>query len=229
MRRALIVAPHQDDETIGCAGTMSILGDNQYEVSTVHVYKGNTGVNSTDQSDLRQKEAEEAGRILGSTTLPNLGFRDREDHDLTALTKSLTAQIRKHTPNILFLPHEQEKDYEHQRVSKAGLEASWLAGSTAYPEIKGRHVPDIIFFYEVWTPLQEVNIYIDITHKKEIKRSALQAYKTQMATTSWISGTLGLNAYRGCVLQGKGLVEAFRIKAINMDKLSNVVSGLKWN
>ena len=40
----------------------------------------------------------------------------------------------------------------------------------------------------------------------------LEAFKSQMQTTSWVEGSVGLNSYRGTTLQGYGYAEAFTLK-----------------
>ena len=45
-KNVLVIAPHHDDESIGCGGTIALLTSKGYSVSVVHVYEGSSGVRS---------------------------------------------------------------------------------------------------------------------------------------------------------------------------------------
>jgi len=93
--RVLVLAPHPDDEALGCGGTVRLLieakkkirvlfltsgerADPAQEVSpAVHCSGSAAGSCVTDYSLMREKEAERALRVLGVSEYAFLRFPDR--------------------------------------------------------------------------------------------------------------------------------------------------------
>ncbi len=224
IKRALIVAPHQDDEIIGCGGTIVFLKDKGFEIAVVHVFKGTTGVNKATPSKaykLRQKEASDAAKILGYKLFPNLAIEDRNYTNITLIQNKLIKIFRHYEPNIVLAPHKNEQDKEHKLVSAATWEASWLSSTPNFKKL-GKPTDSIVavLCYEVWTPIKNPNLYVDTTPFKNQKEKALSVFKSQLQQASWAEGAIGLNRYRGATLQGKGLAESFVLRATNLNEFT---------
>lgn len=226
-KKFLVIAPHQDDEIIGCGGTILQLLERSCSVAVIHVFSGTSGADNNEQksSKIRLDEAKEAAIAGGYQLLDNLGFKDRLDTNHIGITNKLIAVIRKYQPQVIFAPHDDDQDFEHQVVAKSAWEAAWLASSKIFPSL-GQSSSSISQFYgyEIWRPMRIVTSYIDITKYMAKKKLLLRKFKSQMKNTSWVEGSLGLNAYRGATLQGYGYVEAFFLKIhnsnISLDLLS---------
>jgi len=217
----MIIAPHQDDETIGCGGTIALLRARGWRVGVVHVFCGNSGGPLKENAGLRRAEARGAGEVLGYDCLADLGFRDREDHDEARMIKALVTQIRAYQPSLLLAPHPAERDCEHRLVARAAGEASWTANALVFPG-EPRHRVSVVMRYEVWSPIARPSLYVDISRVVDTKRAALLRFESQLASTSWVEGALGLNAHRACTLQGSGFVEAFELDACSLKTASKV-------
>lgn len=222
-KNVLVIAPHHDDESIGCGGTIALLTSKGYSVSVVHVYEGSSGVRSrygSEAKSIRTQESVEAARIGNFSLLPNLDFEDRVDHDETRITHALIRVIRQISPQIIFVPHEDEQDEEHRIVNKASWEAAWLSTTSNFPELGNPVEASGAFLgYEIWRPISSVQLYIDISDFTNAKREMISAYASQIELTSWVEGALGLSAYRGTVLQGSGHAEAFTLKGARLSTL----------
>lgn len=230
-KTVLIIAPHHDDEIIGCGGTLLALTEQGYEVFVQHVFEGSSGILNTkgkQSVDLRTLEAEQAAKIGGYKVLPNLGFKDRTENQITPISLKLIDTFRKVRPTIVFVPHDDEQDFEHQVVTKAGWEAQWLATTTNFlkPDQKPSTSVALYLGYEVWRPIAVTGTYFDITRFVEKKKELLAAFESQMNLTSWIDGSLGLNAYRGTMLQGHGYAEAFTVRNISSGTLEKLIKAL---
>ena len=215
----LVIAPHHDDEIIGCGGTILKLLDMGMEGYVVHVFDGSSGVagfhSSQESRKIRSTEAKKASKIGRYVLLNNLGHKDRTDDNITSVINSLIKVVRRIRPDYIFSPHSEESDFEHYIVSRASWEASWLATTRIFPKLGTPSHPIKAFLgYEVWTPIQNVSCSIDITEYISKKRQMLEVFKSQMQTTSWIKGSIGLSEYRGATLQGYGHAEAFTIKKL---------------
>lgn len=156
-----------------------------------------------------------------------MGYLDRCSILIQDLQKKIIKLIRKIKPMIILAPHSQEHDQEHRLVSKASWEASWLSVSSIFPKLGAASSTKPIFLgYEVWTPIKQPNLYIDITKTKSFKKKALKCYTSQIKNTNWVDASLGLNSYRGATLNGRGLVEVFSLQPSNIIKLINIFQPL---
>jgi LmbE family N-acetylglucosaminyl deacetylase len=212
-KNVLVVAPHQDDEVIGCGGTMAMLIEKGYNVFVVHVFKGSSGVvkkTAVQAHIIRQREAVQASKSLNFKLLRNLGFEDRKETAITDVQNSLISIIRNVGPSVVFTPHANEQDFEHRIVNQATKDACWLAATENFKGL-GMKAPKIsaVFGYEVWTPIQKPNFYLDISKYILKKQRALKKFTSQVKGTSWLKGAIGLNAYRGTTLIGENYAEAF--------------------
>lgn len=219
----LVIAPHQDDETIGCGGTICKLINKGYNVKVAHVFLGTSGVpgcSPHESSEIRVREAQTAARQGGYEVLDNLGFIDRNrarDHELQP---HIIRLIRSVKPDLVFAPHSGETDYEHRLVSSAVREAGWLAAAAIFPELGAHleHAPRTLY-YEVWKNIEHPTVISDITNYQDIKRGMLADFSSQMSQTSWIEGSLGRNQYRGTTTIGRGLVEVFECAGIPIEEI----------
>lgn len=219
----LVIAPHQDDEVIGCGGAICQLVSHRYDVRVAHVFLGTSGIAGVapEQSQhIRHEEARAAASIGGYTVLPNLKFIDRDRSQDAKIQKAILRLIRQVKPAIVFLPHKEETDYEHKLVAIEGREALWLAASDIYPSLGAplTMVPRV-FYYEVWKNLDTPTVLCDITKHKEVKRRMLEAFTSQMSSSGWVDGALGRNAYRGVTTFGDGLYEAFSTENVTLEEL----------
>ena len=218
-KTALVIAPHHDDEVIGAGGTMLYLINRGYDIKVAHVFYGSsgiTGVKTPQKSHaIRENEAKKAAKNAGYQVLPNLGFIDRNRDNDAKLQSSLIKLIRSVNPVIVFLPSKEETDYEHRLVSKEGREALWLSASGLFPEL-GTTITKIptVFYYEVWKNISSPTIYCDITSFMGEKKAMLKVFSSQMETSGWVDGAIGLNAYRGATTLGGGYAEVFGTEKI---------------
>lgn len=226
-KTVLVIASHYDDEVIGCGGTIISLISKGYDVNIQQVFNGSSGIENVSYEEsikIRRKEALSAATIGKYTVLPNLGFDDRQANDPMLIARKLISVFRKINPQIVFVPHDEEQDYEHQVVAKSSWEACWLSSTSNFlsETEKAADPVEVYLGYEVWKPIQRVSTFYDITKHVDQKKELLSAFTTQMDATSWIQGSLGLNAYRGSMLQGSGYAEAFTLRNLgtkSLDKL----------
>lgn len=219
--RVLVLAPHHDDETIGCGGTLAGFAAAGAEVLVSHVFDGSTGIADLTAAacrEARRAEAEAAARILGCRLLPGLDLPDRMPHEPGALIRPLIALLRRTRPTLLLGPHAGDRDHEHRLVAAAMEEAFWMASSPMFPELGVPCAPlSALLGYEVWTPIADAALTVDITAQAERKRAALSCYVSQDDASGWGAGGMGLSTYRGTTLLGGGLAEAFTLRRMRLD------------
>ncbi len=213
--RVLVLAPHMDDETLGCGGTIARLAAAGATVETLFLTDGRKGyrperaaaMSKAERAafearlvETRKEEARAAARILGIG--PPL-FLDGPDGALAAtedLVAALAEALRDRRPSVLFLPFLLDHHGDHWAANVLFMEAASRAGLDDAVACWG---------YEVWTPLSP-NRVIDISPVAERKREAISAYRSQIECIDYRRAIMALNAYRSLYLgDGAGYGEAF--------------------
>jgi LmbE family N-acetylglucosaminyl deacetylase len=107
----LVLAPHPDDEVIGCGGAVIkhiLKGD---KVSVLFITSGEAGNREENPENLmrvRESEAQQASEILGMTEVDFLHQPDGYLAYNSELLNLLTAKIRAASPDIVYLPHSAD-------------------------------------------------------------------------------------------------------------------------
>lgn len=215
--KALIIAPHHDDEVFGCGGTVAKMTSQGIKIDVVFMTAGWSGIpsefNKQKAVKLRNQEAVAACQVLGINRHYFLGFEDRSLAYNDTTLNAVISVIRESQPMAIWLPHKKESDKEHAITYQIAEEALWLASSPYLSEL-GEPAPEIqyIYCYEVWTPLARFECSVDITDFVEIKRKAMACYKSQLTYANYDKAILGLNLYRGTMYGPKEkYAEAFQI------------------
>ena len=135
-RRVLVVAPHPDDESLGCGGTIAELtaGGAQVWIAVVTdgraSHPGHPNHSPGQIAAMRRLEMGEAARHLGVET-GHLHFLDYEDGTLARLpTKArgrlvndLERLIRSLDPDTILTPCRRDGSSEHDRATECVSEA----------------------------------------------------------------------------------------------------------
>ena len=142
----LIVAPHQDDESLGCGGLIALLRSFDVPVTVLFVSDG-TGSHPQSRAfpadrlrDTREAEAQEALRILGvaADAVRFLRFRDtavpmEETVDFAAATERVRQVIDNAQPETIVLPWRRDPHCDHRAAWQ--LIRAALAGNQAQPRL----------------------------------------------------------------------------------------------
>lgn len=183
VQRALIFAPHPDDEVLGCGGTMARLADLGCEVHVVIVTRGIPPRFDPAAVEAVREEARAAHRLLNVADTLYLDLPaaavDRVPHSV--LNTAIADAVARVRPNMLFLPFIGDVHLDHQLIFTSGMVAA--RPTTA-------NFPARVYAYETlsetnWyapyvTPSFTPNIFIDITSTIERKLSAFACYASQM-------------------------------------------------
>jgi N,N'-diacetylchitobiose non-reducing end deacetylase len=190
-RVVLAVQPHYDDNDIGAGGTLASLAEAGAEIYYLTVTDDLVGVldeKLSPQEATRQLKAEQvdAGAVIGVKGQYWLGFPDARAFDHFEVRRGIIQHIRMLRPDFIltvdpWTPYEAHTD--HIRTGKAVAEAAILYSMmrlTTDPEVDAAYQPHElqgIGFYNSWA----ANTYFDITHTREKKHQALEAYKAQFS------------------------------------------------
>jgi LmbE family N-acetylglucosaminyl deacetylase len=193
-RKVLVFAPHPDDEAIGCGGSIAQHHRKGDEVTVVYLTSAENGE--------RDAEAKKSSAILGVYKSLFLGLTDGflaySQDTVGRIAQVLNAEV----PDIVYMPHSLEGDLDHKNTFE-------IVSETLKKFYRGPK--PTVLCYEIWTPIQMPNYCKDISEVVEIKRQAILAHKSQVASWDFVSAALGLNSYRA-IMNGKGqFCEAFTI------------------
>jgi LmbE family N-acetylglucosaminyl deacetylase len=217
--RVLIFGAHQDDESIGMAGTILRHTRKGDEVRVAFMTDGSGGAIDIDPEDLsriREKEAIDACKVLGVDDVVFFRFKDGYlMYDFDTLVRTGQA-IRTFKPHRIYVHHADapsgEDNQDHINAFKIVKEVVFRTQYKNYPEY-GKDVwrTSELFAYEVYYPLHEPNAFVDITDVVEVKREAIRRHRSQMASQPyWEQAGLSLNRLRGLTTGLGEYVEAFR-------------------
>jgi LmbE family N-acetylglucosaminyl deacetylase len=199
----LVIAPHPDDEAIGCGGTIALHVESGDSVAAVFLTSGELGLKHLPRAvawRVREAEAERAASVLGigATTFlrrPDWFLGDGVGEAGDALAHALD----RHAPDVIYLPHPTEWHPDHQAalpILRAAL--ARRAG-----------VPQAVWAYEIWTPLQVFDRVQDITATMGRKLRAIRNYASQLAGFRYDRAVRGLNQYRGAMAARCRFAEVF--------------------
>jgi len=218
-RRILVLAPHADDEAIGCGGTLAKWVRRGIPVRVLFVTDGREGSRAlramadgnpaklAGQRALIATRRQEARAAMGVLGIRDYAFLEARDGAVEARDGRLLELVRGHLrafrPDLLLVPFITDRHPDHRAVGALALEALEVLDQDAAERIK-------IGAYEVWEPIY-ANLLVDITVEAGVKRQAIAQYASQLQGTDYLRGILGLNQYRATLggLEGDAYAEAF--------------------
>lgn len=167
----LCIAPHPDDEILGCGGLLSRLVARKCRIHVLILSGGENarGVESHALAACRVQESMRAARLLGLPEPVFLQLTDRGMHYAEPLIKIIENALERLQPRYLLLPSLSEPHPDHQAVALAGVAASQRS-----------HFPETVIFYEVGAPLHP-NSIVDISGVAHLKWQALDEFSSQEA------------------------------------------------
>jgi len=170
-RRVLCLAPHPDDEVLGCGGMLAFHAARGDRVRVVILSDGSRGDPEHVAGDIaaaRRAETIAAGEELGVT---DHRFLDLPDGGLGAvpdLVERLRAEVGDFAPELVYGPSPLECHPDHRATSHALVAA--LSGE---PGVRA-------FLYGVNSPVT-ASVLFDTTDQWPRKRAAIERFASQLA------------------------------------------------
>jgi len=196
MSDVIILAPHPDDEILGCFGAIKEHIKNNDNVVIVYMTfgeKGDINISSEDMKVIRKKEVQRVLTYLGINSKYFLSLPDGKVEPNEDSIRKLLQIIKTVDPKIIYSPNLDEAHRDHQNTSKI---------LNTY--IKKNPLNEIILrYYEIWTPLKKFNLIIDISKAIDEKRNLIDYYSSQLQKIRYHDAIISLNRYRG-IMTGVG-------------------------
>jgi len=179
--KILIIAPHGDDEVLGCGGIISRYVDEGHKVDLCIVTRPHTPNWSEKYIKDREKEIEKICKIFKINNIKILKFKaallDEVNH--LEMNFEIREVINASKPDEVFIPFYGDLHKDHRIVSESCL----VALRPIEYKIKR------IFMYETLSETEwgyqpfKPNVYIDITKYIENKLKSMKYYSKELKPT----------------------------------------------
>jgi LmbE family N-acetylglucosaminyl deacetylase len=195
----IVFAPHPDDETLGCGGTIAKRISEGYEVTVVVMTDGRFALKSEgvlsdpspeEMKSIRKSEVQNASKTLGVKE-QNLLCMDFEDSSLEANKDSAEAKVldileEKHPIEVYFtyskdtnLDHRATNKIVHSAIAKLGVRVTKWEYSIVQPYAVIDSLKDS--FLNLFTHNM---LYVDISRFLDLKKAAFAEYRSQVSIIS---------------------------------------------
>jgi LmbE family N-acetylglucosaminyl deacetylase len=189
--RVLVLAPHPDDEVLGCGGAIIKHIQQKNPVKVIFL------TDNKKNFKIRRKEVKKSLKILGVKDCNFLGFRDGKLVAGRKEIKKITLIILNFKPDIIYAPYFFDSHPDHRATAEILLKAT-----------KKRKFKGGICSYEIWTPTF-ANRIIKIDDVYEQKVLAIKAYSSQLRDRGYLQAIRGLNTYRAGMFKAGKRAEAY--------------------
>lgn len=181
----LVIAPHPDDEVLGCGATIKKYTDSGAEVVLCIVTDAYTPDWTQEFIEKRKQEINNSTAVLGikEVIFLNLPTVKLDTIGQKELNDKISEAVKKVNPEIVFIPFFGDINKDHKLVSESALVALRPKPDSSFKKV---------FYYEVlseteWAKppqkLEDVflpNYYEDISDYLEDKLKAMQCYKSEL-------------------------------------------------
>ena len=207
-RTAILLAPHPDDEIIGCGGTALRLARAGARVVCVQATDGADGHALRDfpadvRRTVRLDEARKVAAAAGFATVEFWGVDESHFRATPDLVERLAALLVRERPALVFTPFLTDSHADHTALSALlgeALARTDAAAATTDCEVLG---------YEVWGAAP-ADVVCDVTDLRAEHEALLWLYDTGMKVDDFVDLCTRRGFHHACAYLGRpGLAEAF--------------------
>lgn len=224
LKDILVVAPHPDDESLGCGGAIAKWVARGHRVHWLIVTNmAGSSYYSAERIAERNSEIERLAAIYPFTSTTQLTFAPATltTQDLPALIAEIGGAIKQKSISTLVLPYRYDAHSDHQIVFEAGAACT---KSFRYPSIQQVLVYETLSETDYGVDSENIafkpNYFVDISQHLETKLAALKIFGSEFAEHPFprsIKNVKALATLRGAQT-GVEAAEAFiQLKYIELD------------
>ncbi len=183
----LVLAPHPDDEVIGCGGSIEILQDKKSKIQIIYM---TNGVPKKKKNYLEEKltRKKEAINLNNTKNYQTPIFFDLETRKIELGYNNKILELKKiigeFKPDIIFVPFLIDRVEDHVSTNKL-----------LYSTLEDLYYDNCeIFSYQI-SNFIKLNSYVNITEVFSNKVQMMKFYKSVLKKTNYINFFKGLNLY----------------------------------
>lgn len=181
--RIVIIAPHPDDEILGCGAQIKKHVESGDQVYVLVMTKGTPKFYSAERIENVRNEAREAHRLLGveETFFEDFHAPELDTYPLSAISGAIKVFIDKLGADMVYIPHRGDIHNDHRVVYNAALVACRPVGDYGVKEIRAYETLSETewaapFGDEAFIP----TIFSDVSDFFEAKLKAMSCFKSQV-------------------------------------------------
>jgi GT2 family glycosyltransferase/LmbE family N-acetylglucosaminyl deacetylase len=189
--RLLVLAPHPDDDVLGCGGWIHRLtAEGRSRIRVVFLTSGGLA----GEVSQREREALAALNTLGVSDAQFWRFPDGALPESAVVGERILDLVQGWRPNTIALPSTHDAHPDHRRLTRVALN-----------HLTGKWAGELLF-YETTQPISQPNHYVAID--LDVKLAALQHHASQLALYDYVRTTKAIASLRGTAM-GTLAAEAF--------------------
>jgi bacillithiol biosynthesis deacetylase BshB1 len=172
----LAVSAHPDDVEMTCGGTLARFFRSGRSFGIVDLTAGEMGTRGT--AEIRRREAETAGEILGARFRETLDFGDGGLRTGRTEELALIDVIRRHRPRIVLCPYPEDRHPDHARAGRLVTDASYYSGLRKLESSAPAHRPQQVVYFSTMYE-HPATFVVDVTATHAVKMEAVRAFASQ--------------------------------------------------
>lgn len=174
----LAIAAHPDDIEITCGGLLIKMAKRGRKTGALDLTRGEMG--TLGDTNSRVAEAAAATDVLGLSYRENFSLPDSALEFNQENKLKIAAVIRATQPELVILPHWQQRHPDHRVCSQLGYDACFLAGLKKLDVDSEPYRPRKIIYVSYFRNT-DYSFLVDISDEFEQKCEAVAAYRSQFA------------------------------------------------
>lgn len=217
MKRHLVIAPHPDDETLGCGGTLlraRAEGDEIYWLIVTSISE--TQGFAYERVAVRDNEIDHVSKAYGFTETIRLNFPTStlDAIPLRDLVSAIGLVASRIEPTDIYLPHRRDAHSDHAAVFDAAIPVSkWFRYGSVERVFVYETQSETDFDVYPDSPGFRPNVFIDISETLDLKIKIASLYQSEFAEHPFprsLNGMRALATLRGAA-SGFISAEAFML------------------
>ena len=199
-KNIIVFAPHPDDETLGCGGTIAKKTREGYAVFIAlltdgrHAFSKVLGIESDPSPEelkkIRKGEVIRAAKILGVAS-ENIFFLDFEDtkleNDQTRAEEKISELLKKLAPVEVYFTHPRDANVDHRtanRIVQKCLRDSGLPCTNFQFSILNKYSRIGPVIERLLGLFKNNAVEVDVSEFLDLKKKAIEEYKSQFSIIS---------------------------------------------
>lgn len=184
----LVLPAHPDDAELGCSGTILKEASRGKKIGIVDLTRGELGTRGTPE--IREREAEAAGKILGLAARENLGIPDGFFQNTKEYQLKVIWAIRKYRPEIVITNAYHDRHPDHGRASDLVEDSAFLSGLRKIEtfdesgQLQEAWRPKLVLHFIQDNYIQP-DIVVDVTEYWDKKVESINAFSSQFYNPEW--------------------------------------------
>jgi len=194
----LVIAPHFDDEILGCGGLLAQLAESGSRIRVLFLSDSSGGdevtENTADYAERRRAEAMAALAVLGIDELRYADLPDgRLAHHVEEAAQAISVNLLEHRPELLLSVSPLEITTDHQAAFAAlhRVLSPLRAGDELEAVVEGMR----ILLYEVNHPGLP-DVLVDVGPQLSQLEDAIRAHGSQLELHNYLEGAVGTRRFR---------------------------------